>query len=77
MLGVQHPRPRANWARISGPALPMDGGKVLCKSLGYAGRPGPERWEIDEKYQKVGKSTQLVGGLEHVFHRLGIIIPID
>lgn len=28
-------RPRAQWARICGPALPMDGSKVLRKSLGY------------------------------------------
>ena len=28
-------RPRAGWARITGPPLAMDGSKVLCKSLGH------------------------------------------
>ena len=60
-------------------ACAADGrGQSALQVLGLRGAPrASEGSEIDEKYQKVGKSTQLVGGLEHVFHRLGIIIPID
>lgn len=32
-------RPRACWARIVGPALPVEAEKVLCRSLGHATGP--------------------------------------
>lgn len=52
-----HARPRAAWARITGPALPMDGGKVLCKSLGYV-LQRPERY-LDFRHLVKGWATLL------------------
>eukprot|EP00435_Cladocopium_sp_Y103_P001242 s639_g1.t1 len=52
-----HARPRAAWARITGPALPMDGSKVLCKSLGYV-LQRPERY-LDFRYLVKGWATLL------------------
>ena len=52
------PRPRAGWARITGPPLAMDGSKVLCKSLGHVWG-AQKRRPTERSSQPSGPAQQL------------------
>jgi len=55
-------RPRAGWARITGPPLAMDGSKVLCKSLGHV-LQRPDRY-LESKHLMKGWA-KLLHVLQH------------
>eukprot|EP00434_Breviolum_minutum_P027507 symbB.v1.2.024324.t1/scaffold2287.1/size83372/2 len=55
-------RPRAGWARITGPPLAMDGSKVLCKSLGHV-LQRPDRY-LENKHLMKGWA-KLLHVLQH------------